>query len=384
MLSTDPSKVNVIIYLAKKLRNEVSESELTDPVMLRLIVILNYVVIVLFKVKGTEKSKNTPLHLNVILRLLVRLRLLSTETSQQSDFHKYLREHHPDVYKSVINKSIDPELAYEYCQIENDKCKEFSCKLQDLVTAEEYYNFENGSTTINEEQIFIRELVRIIARYKAAGVIITSLNKNIIKLKGEVNSLEQEKAELETTISGIVRLGQPTSIKALTPIPDNIEQEGIETVNVDSSGNGLTIRISGGEIFVDEHGDGYRVNDVLSFVLTLAVNTLSKINIGISQLLQYTDNSQFVSSDSENLAVTATYYIKISEIETPTVYAQEIGLDSLLFKVPIWTRMYQNIAPDVFDINMLIEIKEAIENYDVQYAILKYGSSDDRFDTSFV
>jgi len=116
----------------------------------------------------------------------------------------------------------------------------------------------------------------------------------------------------------------------------------------------------------------------------LAVNTLSKINIGISQLLQYTDNSQFVSSDSENLAVTATYYIKISEIETPTVYAQEIGLDSLLFKVPIWTRMYQNIAPDVFDINMLIEIKEAIENYDVQYAILKYGSSDDRFDTSFV
>ena len=81
MLSTDSSKANVIIYLAKKLRNEVSESELTDPVMLRLILILNYVVIVLFKVKGTEKSKNTPLHLNVILRLLVRLKLLSTETS---------------------------------------------------------------------------------------------------------------------------------------------------------------------------------------------------------------------------------------------------------------------------------------------------------------
>ena len=50
MLSTDPSKVNVIIYLAKKLRNEVTESELTDPVILRLILILNYVVIVLFKV----------------------------------------------------------------------------------------------------------------------------------------------------------------------------------------------------------------------------------------------------------------------------------------------------------------------------------------------
>ena len=46
--------------------------------------------------------------------------------------------------------------------------------------------------------------------------------------------------------------------------------------------------------------------------------------------------------------------------------------------------MYQNIAPDVFDINLLIEIKEAIQNYDVQYAILKYGASDDKFNTEYM
>ena len=383
MLSTDPSKVNVIIYLAKKLRNEVTESELTDPVMLRLILILNYVVIVLFKVKGTEKSKNTPLHLNVILRLLVRLKLLSTETTQQSDFHKYLREHYPDVYNSVINKNIDPKLAYDYCCIEDEKCKEFSSKLQDLVTADEYFNFTTGSTSINEEEIFIRELVRIIARYKAAGVIITSLNKNVLKLKDEIDTLEQEKTNLENTISGMVRLGQAVSVKQLTPVPDNIEQEGIETVNVDSSGNGLTVRVSGGEVFVDTKGNNYKVNDVVSFNLTLAVDALSKINIGIAQLLHYTDNSQYANS-SQNTAVTATYYIKVLDIDTPQAYAQEISLETLLFKVPIWTRMYFNISPDEFDINKLIEIKEAIENYDVQYAILKYGTSDDMFDTKFV
>ena len=383
MLSTDPSKVNVIIYLAKKLRNEVTESDLTDPVILRLILILNYVVIVLFKVKGTEKSKNTPLHLNVILRLLVRLKLLSTETTQQSDFHKYLREHYPDVYNSVINKTVDPKLAYDYCCIEDEKCKEFSSKLQDLVTADEYFNFTTGSTSINEEEIFIRELVRIIARYKAAGVIITSLNKNVLKLKDEIDTLEQEKTNLENTISGMVRLGQAVSVKQLTPVPDNIEQEGIETVNVDSSGNGLTIRVSGGEVFVDTKGNNYKVNDVVSFNLTLAVDALSKINIGIAQLLHYTDNSQYANS-SQNTAVTATYYIKVLDIDTPQAYAQEISLETLLFKVPIWTRMYFNISPDEFDINKLIEIKEAIENYDVQYAILKYGTSDDMFDTKFV
>ena len=383
MLSTDPSKVNVIIYLAKKLRNEVTESELTDPVILRLILILNYVVIVLFKVKGTEKSKNTPLHLNVILRLLVRLKLLSTETTQQSDFHKYLREHYPDVYNSVINKTVDPKLAYDYCCIEDEKCKEFSSKLQDLVTADEYFNFTTGSTSINEEEIFIRELVRIIARYKAAGVIITSLNKNVLKLKDEIDTLEQEKTNLENTISGMVRLGQAVSVKQLTPVPDNIEQEGIETVNVDSSGNGLTVRVSGGEVFVDTKGNNYKVNDVVSFNLTLAVDALSKINIGIAQLLHYTDNSQYANS-SQNTAVTATYYIKVLDIDTPQAYAQEISLETLLFKVPIWTRMYFNISPDEFDIKKLIEIKEAIENYDVQYAILKYGTSDDMFDTKFV
>ena len=384
MLSTDSSKANVIIYLAKKLRNEVSESELTDPVMLRLILILNYVVIVLFKVKGTEKSKNTPLHLNVILRLLVRLKLLSTETSQQSNFHKYLREHYPDVYNSVINKNIDPKLAYDYCCIEDEKCKEFSSKLQDLVTAEEYYNFKYGTTSIAEEEIFIRELVRIISRYKAAGVIITSLNKSVLKLKDEIDTLEQEKTELENTISGMVRVGQAVSVKQLTPVPDNIEQEGIETVNVDSSGNGLTIRVSGGEVFVDTKGSNYKVNDVVSFNLTLAVDALSKVNMGIAQLLHYTDNSKFVNSNSQNSAVTATYYLKVLDIEIVQAYAQNISLDNLLFKVPIWTRMYQNISPDKFDINLLIEIKEAIQNYDVQYAILKYGVSDDKFDTSYV
>jgi len=274
-------------------------------------------------------------------------------------------------------------LAYDYCCIEDEKCKEFSSKLQDLVTADEYFNFTTGSTSINEEEIFIRELVRIIARYKAAGVIITSLNKNVLKLKDEIDTLEQEKTNLENTISGMVRLGQAVSVKQLTPVPDNIEQEGIETVNVDSSGNGLTIRVSGGEVFVDTKGQNYKVNDVVSFNLTLAVDALSKINIGIAQLLHYTDNSQYANS-SQNTAVTATYYIKVLDIDTPQAYAQEINLETLLFKVPLWTRMYFNISPDEFDINKLIEIKEAIENYDVQYAILKYGTSDDMFDTRFV
>ena len=106
--------------------------------------------------------------------------------------------------------------------------------------------------------------------------------------------------------------------------------------------------------------------------------------MGIAQLLHYTDNSQFVNSNSQNSAVTATYYLKVLDIEIVQAYAQNISLDNLLFKVPIWTRMYQNISPDKFDINLLIEIKEAIQNYDVQYAILKYGVSDDKFDTSYV
>jgi hypothetical protein len=374
--STNQTKVNLIIYLAKKLRNEVSIAGIADPIVLRLIVVLNYVVIVLFKVKGTTKSKNTPLHLSVILRLLVRLKNLYSENKKESDFHKYLREQHPDVYKSVITKQIDPNTAYDWCSKNSDKNRDFSHKLQELVSADEYYNINEGSWSLNEEQIFIRELVRIIARYKAAGVIITSLNRSVLKLKSDIDSLEIEKNNLENTISGLIRVGPVDKIVLLIPVPDNIEQESIPTEAVDGSGVGCTLQISNGEVTVEDGGSGYKVNDIISFELILSVSALSHVNMGIKALLQY--------SNQENEAVVAKYYIKIQNIVINTSYATNIGLEELLFEVPIWTRIYNNISPNEFDIDKLTDLKNSIENYDVQYAILKHGTSDDNFDTSFV
>ena len=81
--------------------------------------------------------------------------------------------------------------------------------------------------------------------------------------------------------------------------------------------------------------------------------------MGIKALLQY--------SNQGNQSVVAKYYIKIQNIQVAAAFTTKIALDELLFEVPIWARMYNNMPKDEFDINKLIDLKEAIEKYDVHY-----------------
>ena len=67
--------------------------------------------------------------------------------------------------------------------------------------------------------------------------------------------------------------------------------------------------------------------------------------------------------------------------------ATKITLSEITFTVPIWTRIYSNISPGDFDMNKLLQLKQDITDYDVQYAILKYGKTTDNnddFDLSLI
>ena len=296
--------------------------------------------------------------MSVILRLLVRLKRFYSENKRESEFHRYLREQHPDVYNAVITKKMDANTAYKWCSKDCGENSDLSHKLQEFINKENG-NFKDGSWSLEEEQIFVRELLKIISRYKTASLIITTLNKSILKLKSEVDSLEIDKFNLENTISGLVRVGPVDNIILLTPVPDNIEQDSISTEAVDGDGVGCTLQISNGQVTVDNKGTGYKANDIISFELVLAASALSHVNMGIKALLQY--------SNQGNQSVVAKYYIKIQNIQVAAAFTTKIALDELLFEVPIWARMYNNMPKDEFDINKLIDLKEAIEKYDVHY-----------------
>ena len=66
---------------------------------------------------------------------------------------------------------------------------------------------------------------------------------------------------------------------------------------------------------------------------------------------------------------------KVTAIESETPgFMTNVVLDDIKFVVPIWTRIYKLIAPEQFDMELLNNLKEAVLKYDVQYAILKYGT----------
>ena len=99
------------------------------------------------------------------------------------------------------------------------------------MSAEDYYKLRNVAT-LNEEQVFVRELVRIIARYKAAAVIINSLNQHIINLKEQIERLKEEKQSLGDTIFDATKTGGIIEFSIITPIPPDIEQEHVPIISV--------------------------------------------------------------------------------------------------------------------------------------------------------
>ena len=377
------TKISAIIYLTQTLKKEIDESGLQDPLLIRLTTILNYTAIVLYKIRGGQTSQSVPLHLTVILRLLVTLKQIYRDgiIYSEAEYHKYLKCHYPDVYNAVITKKIDAQTAYKWCSENCDKYREFSCKLTDLVSAEDYYKLRNVAT-INEEQVFVRELVRIIARYKAAAVIINSLNQHIINLKEQIERLKEEKQSLGDTIFDATKTGGIIEFSIITPIPPDIEQEHVPIISVDGNGTGCKINIENGTIQIVERGIGYKISEVVYFEIVLSDVALRSLNLGSSSLIR------FVHSEV-NSSVSAKYYLKVTDVQsTDAMLATKITLSEITFTVPVWTRIYSNISTGEFDMNKLLQLKQDITDYDVQYAILKYGrttdNNNDDFDLSLI
>tara|TARA_B100000073_G_C23742413_1_gene574131 strand:+ start:2518 stop:3669 length:1152 start_codon:yes stop_codon:yes gene_type:complete len=372
------TKISAIIYLTQTLKKEIDESGLNDPLLIRLTTILNYTAVVLYKIRGGQTSQSVPLHLTVILRLLVTLKRIYRDgiIYSEAEYHKYLKCHHPDVYRAVITKKIDAQTAYKWCSENCDKYRDFSCKLTNLVTAEDYYKLRNVAT-IDEEQVFVRELVRIIARYKAAAVIINSLNQHIINLKEQIERLKEEKQSLGDNIFDANKTGGITELYIITPIPEDIDQEYVQVISVDGNGTGCKINIENGTIQVVERGIGYKINEIVYFEIILSEVALKTLKLGSSSLLQ------FVHSEV-NSSMCAKYYLKVLNVQsTDAMLATKITLNEITFTVPIWTRIYSNISPGEFDMNKLLQLKQDITDFDVQYAILKYGKTTDNNNDDF-
>jgi hypothetical protein len=214
-----------------------------------------------------------------------------------------------------------------------------------LIEAEGYIELENG-VCIDDEEMFIREIVRLIVRYKSFSVLISGLKSRISDNEAKIASLSEEVSKYKTYIQSLEKSGGIIHIFHISPIPDGTFSN-ISVHSVDGKGVGAVITITDGRIKIIEGGHGYIVHEIIKVTIDGVI-----------------------------------YYFKVGEIAVEHVYAAKIDLDTITFSIPIWIRIYKLLYPTGFDICIIQQIKNEITNYGIQYVILKHKTYADDYDTA--
>lgn len=350
-------KNNMVIYLTSKLSQQINHmnqnadcelSELLDKVskILQCVVILK-------KYKRTYSSpairKSISVQFLVILKLIKALQKVYRDSLLYDDWktHKTLRAIYPEIYNSVIEKRLDAKTAYSWCKgKENNRGRLFIRKLMQLINADEVVFWENNKC-LNEEQVFVRELVRLTSKYQSSAIIISSLYDKINTLTCQLTSAQNRQSELETYIKNSLDvIGGIEEVIPISPIR-SLPAAIYPLLSVDGEGTGGLIYINKDTIAIAEKGDNYTKSEIVSF-----------------------------------LACGKIFYLKVKEVSPKgTDVAATITLDKIDFGLPIWTRLYTSLYPGKMDVLVLMQIKQEIMEYGTQYVILKHGTSkDDKYD----
>ena len=292
------------------------------------------------------------LKIHTIARLCNLMKSLFRHQTLYDDwiFHHNFKTYFPDIYDSIKRKNIDPMIAYKWCleKPETNENRKFMNKLLSIVTANEYYNWENQKTT-NAESAFIKELVRMISRYQSSSTIMRALhNKNAASMKQAKEASEKFEI-LDAYVRQLNQNGAIAQLSPITEIESTLQTSVLPLTSVD--GNGVD-----GRIFID--------------------GKLSDKVVLISPGREYVTNEivKVTVATGIHMATFKEYFFKVVEIfyDKENSYFTKVSLNNLTAFIPQWTRIYMLLFPGTFNLNMIYQIKQDLENYGLQYVLMKY------------
>ena len=366
-----PFKLSSTMFLASQLTRQLSHVHLSsdqDPLfcngLLKKITVVLYLVVDLLKKTNdenysSEQKRAIYFKLSIIFRLLKLLREIYNDSIYYNNwkFANYFKNEYPDVYDAIIKKRIDASTAYKWCKNRTKKGADFLKSLVSYITPENFVSWEN-CIGIDNDEIFIKELVRLIARYQTTAILINSLNIKTIALNKTINE-QRERIEyfeayfrMKEVGGGISRVQFLTRGDFLHSGIQNIQSSFLIVTSVDGKGVGAALGVIDGDIKVMKPGKEYRINEIIQIVYQQVKYFFKVEELAVAE------------EDAGQFSV-----------------ATKIDLEKLDVQVPIWTRLYTSLYPKQFNFVVLSQIKKEVLEYGIQYVLLKHGViGDDVYD----
>ena len=366
-----PFKLSSTMFLASQLTRQLSHVHLSsdqDPLfcngLLKKITVVLYLVVDLLKKTNdenysSEQKRAIYFKLSIIFRLLKLLREIYNDSIYYNNwkFANYFKNEYPDVYDAIIKKRIDASTAYKWCKNRTKKGADFLKSLVSYITPENFVSWEN-CIGIDNDEIFIKELVRLIARYQTTAILINSLNIKTIALNKTINEQRERIEDFEAYFrmkevgGGISRVQFLTRGDFLHSGIQNIQSSFLIVTSVDGKGVGAALGVIDGDIKVMKPGKEYRMNEIIQIVYQQVKYFFKVEELAVAE------------EDAGQFSV-----------------ATKIDLDKLDVQVPIWTRLYTSLYPKQFNFVVLSQIKKEVLEYGIQYVLLKHGViGDDVYD----
>ena len=142
--------------------------------------------------------------------------------------------------------------------------------------------------------------------------------------------------------------GQIVELSILIPLPPGRipakKGQSIKTISTDGNGAGCTLMINDGKVTITDGGNGYKMNDIIY------IKHIRK-----------------------------TYIFRVIDISQKHMFAMQIQLDDIHMCIPPWIKLYKMLYPCKFDYCVIIQLKEEIEKYGVQYVLLKHQCISDSY-----
>ena len=366
-----PLKLSSTMFLASQLTRQLSHVHLSsdqDPLfcngLLKKITVVLYLVVDLLKKTNdenysSEQKRAIYFKLSIIFRLLKLLREIYNDSIYYNNwkFANYFKNEYPDVYDAIIKKRIDASTAYKWCKNRTKKGADFLKSLVSYITPENFVSWEN-CIGIDNDEIFIKELVRLIARYQTTAILINSLNIKTIALNKTINEQRERIEDFEAYFrmkevgGGISRVQFLTRGDFLHSGIQNIQSSFLIVTSVDGKGVGAALGVIDGDIKVMKPGKEYRMNEIIQIVYQQVKYFFKVEELAVAE------------EDAGQFSV-----------------ATKIDLEKLDVQVPIWTRLYTSLYPKQFNFVVLSQIKKEVLEYGIQYVLLKHGViGDDVYD----
>lgn len=339
-------KINLALKLCKFLDYQISLTN-CDNLLLKVRHITTLLINILHQClinSNTIFDRKTNIKIAIAKRLCLIVKQLYRDSIIYCEWKVYtdLCDKHPHIYESLINKNIDAKTAYKWCSESYSNCyHNFENKLTNLLNADEFRDIATNAC-LTKQDLFVKTLVTILSQYKTYSIVINGLNEKLDTQQKTIKNLKEKMLDNQQTLDGMQLHGQIVELRPLMQLPKGkIPSKTGKSLKLittlDGDGVGGQITLFNGEITVVDGGNNYKMNDIVY------IKHLKK-----------------------------TYFFRVIDLQQKHVFAIKIDLDDITVCVPIWIRIYKMLYPCKFDICIIQKIKDEIEEYGIQYVILKH------------